>query len=132
MTVEPTPEQREIIGAETIGVLAVHRRSGAAQLTPVNYAYVDGKFLISITRDRAKYPNIKRNPNVSFLIVRPGWRPYVTVYGTAIIEEEGIATGTGEIARRMQPDRDLPDNFEEILRQQKRVLVILTPERFVP
>ena len=25
-----------------------------------------------------------------------------------------------------------PDNFADVLKQQKRVLVILTPERFVP
>jgi PPOX class probable F420-dependent enzyme len=129
---QPTPEQREIIDAETIGVLSAHRRSGAAQLTPVNYAYVDGNILISITRDRAKYPNIKRNPSVSFLIVRPGWRPYVTIYGAARVEEEDIVNGTAAIARRMRPDREIPDNFADILKQQKRVLVILTPERFVP
>jgi PPOX class probable F420-dependent enzyme len=132
MSAEPTPEQREIIDAETIGVLSAHRRSGAAQLTPVNYAYVDGEILISITRERAKYPNIKRNSNVSFLIVRPDWRPYVTIYGTARIEEKDIVKGTAAIARRMRPDRELPDNFADILEQQKRVLVILTPERFVP
>ena len=29
-------------------------------------------------------------------------------------------------------DRPLPEDFPEVLRQQKRVLIIVTPERFVP
>ncbi len=130
--VEPTAEQCEIIDAEQIGVLATLRRRGGPQLTPVNYAYRDGRFLISITRDRAKYHNLRRRPEASFCIARPGWRPYVTAYGTASIEEDDIMEGTAEISRRMRGDRPLPENFGEILRQQKRVLVTLVPERFVP
>lgn len=127
----PTPQQEAIITGETIGILATLRRDGTPQLTPVNYAYEDRRFLISITRSRAKYHNIRRSPKVSLCIARPGWRPYVTVYGTTRIEEEDIAEGTASIARRMR-DQPLPDNFAEVLRQQERVLVIITPERFVP
>jgi PPOX class probable F420-dependent enzyme len=127
----PTPEQEEIIAAETIGLLATLRRDGAPQLTPINYAYKDGVFLMSTTRDRAKYHNVLRNPKVSLCIVKEGWRPYVSVFGTARIEEDDVADGTAAVARRMS-DRPLPDNFAEVLRRQKRVLIILTPERFVP
>src|SRR3972149_6549368 len=101
------------------------------QLTPVNYAYQDGRILISTTRDRAKYLNVRRNPLVSLCVVRAGGRPYVSVFGRASIEERDIEGGTAEIARRMS-GRPLPENFGELLRQQRRVLIIVTPERFVP
>lgn len=127
----PTPEQEQIIAGETIGLMATLRRDGTPQLTPINYAYKGGLFLVSTTRDRAKYHNVRRNPNVSLCIVKEGWRPYVTVYGTARIEEVDIAEGTAAIARRMS-DRELPDNFAELLRRQKRVLITVTPQRFVP
>jgi len=127
----PTPEQEQIIAGEIIGLLATVRRDGAPQLTPVNYAYKDGLFLVSTTKDRAKYQNVRRNPKVSLCIVKEGWRPYVTVYGTGRVEEDDIAEATAEIARRMS-DRVLPDNFAELLREQRRVLIIVTPERFVP
>lgn len=128
----PTPAQEQIIGDETIGLLATLRRDGSPQLTPVNYAYEDGRFFISITRDRAKYPNIRRNRKVSLCIAKqPGWRPYVTVFGTAQIVEDDIVEGTTKIMRRMS-DREVPANLGDVLRQQKRVLVIVTPERFVP
>ena len=58
-------------------------------------------------------------------------RPYVTISGRAMVEEEDIAERTAAIFRRMS-DRAPPDNFEEILRQQSRILIVITPERLVP
>lgn len=130
----PTPEQQQLIDQQTIGVLATLMRDGTPQLTPINYAYQDGVFFMSTTKERAKYPNIRRNGKVSLVIVGEGWRPYVTVYGNATIEEtdyDRIAEGTAAVAKRMS-DRPLPDNFADSLREQKRVLITLTPERFVP
>ncbi len=126
----PTSEQEEILREEKLAILATLRRDGSPQLSPINYAYQDGRILISITRDRAKYHNVRRNPQVSLCILRPGGRPYVTVFGHAEIEEVDVAAGTAEVFKRIS-DRPVPENFEEVLRQQRRVLVIVTPERFV-
>jgi PPOX class probable F420-dependent enzyme len=127
----PTPEQEQIASEEDLGVLATMRKDGSAQLTPINYAYDNGIFLISTTKDRAKYHNVRRSPKVSLCIIRKEWRPYVTVYGRARIEEDDIVDGTAKIFRRMS-DRPLPDNFADALKQQRRVLIILTPEQFAP
>ncbi len=127
----PTPEQERIIEDENLAVLATLRRDGSPQITPVNYAYRDGRFLISTTRDRAKYHNVGRNRRVSLCIVRPEGHSYVTVYGHAHIEDGDVAEGTAEIFRRMS-DRPLPANFAELLHQQRRVLIVVAPERFVP
>ena len=127
----PTAEQQQLIEGEKLAVMATVRRDGGPQLTPIYYAYVDGRFLISTTRDRAKYKNVRRNPQVSLCIVRPEGRPYLTVTGRAEIEETDIEQGTAEIFRRMS-DRPLPEDFSEGLRQQGRILIIVTPERFSP
>lgn len=127
----PTAEQQQLIEGEKLAVMATVRRDGGPQLTPIYYAYVDGRFLISTTRDRAKYKNVRRNPQVSLCIVRPEGRPYLTVTGRAEIEETDIEQGTAEIFRRMS-DRPLPEDFSEELRQQGRILIIVTPERFSP
>ena len=63
-------------------------------------------------------------------IVKAEGRPYLTVYGTAEIEEQDIADGTAKIFKRFS-NRPLPDNFEDGLREQERVLVKLIPDRFV-
>ncbi len=126
-----TPEQEKIVQEEKLAVLATLRRDGGPQLSPVNYAYQDGRFLVSITRDRAKYHNIRRKPDVSLCVLGPGGRPYVTVFGRARIEEVDIVEGTAAVFRRIY-DRPLPENFADALAQQRRVLVIITPERIVP
>ncbi len=127
----PTTEQEEIIHEERLAILATLRRDGSAQLSPINYVYQDDQILISTTHDRAKCHNVRRNPQVSLCILRPGGRPYVTVYGQAQIEETDIADRTAAIFRNIS-DRPLPDNFAEFLAQQRRVLIVVTPERFVP
>ncbi len=127
----PTPEQEQLIQDEKLAILATARRDGSAQLTPVNYAYQDGRIFVSTTRDRAKYHNVRRSPLVSLCIVRAEGRPYVTVYGRARLEETDITEGTAVIFRRIS-DRPLPENFAELLRSQRRVLIVITPERFVP
>ena len=127
----PTTEQEQIIREERLAILATLRRDGSAQLSPINYVNQDDQILISTTRDRAKCHNVRRNPQVSLCILRPGGRPYVTVYGQAQIEETDIAERTAAIFRNIS-DRPLPDNFGEVLAQQRRVLIVVTPERFVP
>ena len=113
-----------------MAILATLRKDGTPQLTPINYAYREGTFLISTTRERAKYRNVRRDRRVSLNIIHPAGHPYVTIYGRARIEEDDIVGGTAEIIRRM--DRPVPDDLEERLRAEKRILLIVTPERFVP
>ena len=127
----PTPEQEQIIQEEKLAVLATLRSDGSPQLSPINYAYQDGRFLISTTRDRAKYKNVRRNPQVSLCIVQAGGHPYVMISGNARIEEADIEEGTAQIVRNMS-DQPPPENFAERLREQGRILIIVTPERFVP
>ena len=126
----PTAEQERLIQEQNLAIIATLRKDGTPQLTPINYAYRDGQVLISTTRERAKYRNLRRDARLSLCIIHPSGRPYVTVTGRARIEEEDIADRTAEIFRRIY-DRPLPDGFAERLREQQRVLVVVTPERFV-
>ena len=126
-----TPEQEALIKEQKLGVLATQMKDGSPQLTPIFYAYQEGRIIVSITKTRAKYHNIKRNSQVSICIMHPEGRPYVTVYGRAEIEEEDIVDGTAAVFKRFN-DQELPENFEEGLREQQRVLVFLTPDTFVP
>lgn len=127
----PTPEQDQLIRKQKLAILATLRRDGTPQLTPINYAYRDGSILISTTRQRAKFPNVRRDPRVSLCITHPSGRPYVAIYGRARIEEDDIVESTAEIFRRIS-DGPLPEDFADRLREQQRVLVIVTPERFIP
>ncbi|MCI0776610.1 MAG: PPOX class F420-dependent oxidoreductase [Chloroflexi bacterium] len=127
----PTPEQEALVKEEKLGVLATQKKDGSSQLSPVYYVYQEGRIVVSITKTRAKYHNIRRNSKVSICIMKPEGRPYVTVYGRAEIEEQDIVDGTAAVFKRFN-DRALPENFEAGLREQQRVLVLITPEKFVP
>ena len=127
----PTPEQEALVKEEKLGVLATQKKDGTSQLSPVYYVYQEGRIVVSITKTRAKYHNIRRNSQVSICIMKPEGRPYVTVYGRAEIEEQDIVDGTAAVFKRFN-DRALPENFEAGLREQQRVLVLITPEKFVP
>ena len=126
----PTPEQEALVKEQMLGILATQKKDGSSQLSPVYYAYQEGRIVISITKTRAKYHNVKRNPQVSICIVHPEGRPYVTVYGRAEIEDQDIVDGTAAFFKRFN-DRALPDDFEAGLREQQRVLVFISPEKFV-
>jgi PPOX class probable F420-dependent enzyme len=127
----PTSEHETLMRDQPLGILATAKKDGTPQLSPIYYAYEDGQILISITKTRAKYHNIKRSPQVSICIVKAEGRPYVTVYGRAEIEEQDIADDTAKIYKRFS-DRALPEDFEQNLRDQQRVVVKITPEQFIP
>ena len=126
----PRPEHEQLIQEQNLAIFATLRKDGTPQLTPVNYAYVDGNVLISTTRVRAKYHNVRRDPRVALNVIHPSGHPYVTIYVRARIEEEDIVDGTAEIVRRM--NRPVADDLEQRLRADKRILLIVTPERFAP
>lgn len=114
-----------------MGILATLKKDGSPQLTPIYYAYAEGEFLISITRTRAKYHNIRRNSAVTLCVVKPEGRPYVSISGRAEIEEDDIVDGTRAIFERISTG-EVPEDFEQGLRDQQRVLLKITPESFVP
>lgn len=68
------------------GVLATVRRDGRPQLSHVAYALMDdGKVAISVTQDRAKTRNARRDPRVALSVVGGDWYRYVVAEGTAEI-----------------------------------------------
>jgi hypothetical protein len=76
-----TPEQETYVCERQLCVLGTGKRDGSPQLSMVTYMF-DGTYLLSsITKDRAKFANIRRQPRVAVLI--PDGRRQLIVYGTA-------------------------------------------------
>ncbi|HET9200022.1 MAG TPA: PPOX class F420-dependent oxidoreductase [Dehalococcoidia bacterium] len=118
---------------QRLAVLGTIKSDGAPQLSPVYFAW-DGKLIyLSITRTRAKYHNIRRDPRVTLCVLQDT-PPYqaVTVYGDAEIEEEDILDHTLAVVHKFRPGTEMDrDAFLEELRRQQRVVVKITPSRFV-
>jgi PPOX class probable F420-dependent enzyme len=65
------------------GVLVTLKRDGRPQLSNIVYQFADGTFRISITSDRAKYVNLRRDPRASIYVGRDDFGAYVVFEGDA-------------------------------------------------
>ena len=64
-------------------VLITLRRDGRPQSSNVMHVVADGRFLVSVTDDRAKTRNARRDPRVSLHVSAPDFWSYVVVDGDA-------------------------------------------------
>ena len=78
------------------GVLITIRADGRPQSSDIVYAYDDGTFLISITDDRAKTENMRRDPRVVLHITDVAAWSYLAFDGTA--ELSPVTTEPGDAA----------------------------------
>ncbi|GAB3174072.1 PPOX class F420-dependent oxidoreductase [Streptomyces incanus] len=75
----------ELIGDENGGVLVTLKQDGRPQLSNVNHAYYPDERLIrvSITDDRAKTRNLRRDPRASYHVTTSDRWAYTVAEGTA-------------------------------------------------
>lgn len=126
-----TPEQHAYLAEHGLAVLGTGRRDGSPQLSLVTYLFDGAQALVSITKDRAKYWNVRRQPRVSLLVA--DGRRQVIVYGEAEILE-GRPRDEAIIAIRAHQGDPLPgdydlDRFSRRLDELQRVVLRITPER---
>ncbi|MGH9139488.1 MAG: PPOX class F420-dependent oxidoreductase [Acidimicrobiales bacterium] len=74
---------RRLLAATNRGVLVALKRDGRPQLSNVNFAYLDGNIVVSVTDDRAKTRNLRRDPRASFYVTTDDFWAWVVAEGTA-------------------------------------------------
>jgi PPOX class probable F420-dependent enzyme len=128
-----TPDEINTLLAKPLdAVLAVSRPSGGPQLTVVWFSWDGEAFYLSTTRDRAKYPNITRDPQVSLLVNDQAAHHYLAAYGRAEIVEddyERIAALAAPIIAKHMPGA--PPATAESQRADHRVIVVLRPDKLI-
>jgi PPOX class probable F420-dependent enzyme len=79
----------DLFGDKGNGILATLKRDGRPQLSVVSYCFDRAQKLIrvSITDDRAKTRNLRRDPRASFQVVTPGLGGYAVAEGTASLTD---------------------------------------------
>lgn len=124
-----TPEQDTFLREHDLCVLGTGRRDGSPQLSTVYYHYDGTDIVISATRDRAKWINAMRQPQVA-LVVNDG-RKQLIVYGTA----SGVPDDPErlQLTRRVREGRgvEVPDDatLAAELTEAKRAMLRITPDR---
>jgi PPOX class probable F420-dependent enzyme len=117
------------------GVLATIRSNGRPQLSNIAYVPEGDTFLISITDDRAKTANLRRDPRASLYILGDNFYQYVVIEATAelspVAADPKDATVEAliryyEAASGAHPDWD---EYAAAMIADKRLALTLRPER---
>ena len=116
------------------GVLITLRKDGRPQSSDIAYAFIEGKFCISVTRRRAKTINLLRDNRAVLHITTPDTWSYVSFDGSAEITETAkvpsdnvcleLANVFTTIQKKDHPDWD---EFNQAMINDERLVI-----RFVP
>jgi PPOX class probable F420-dependent enzyme len=123
-------EREALLSANHFCVLATLRRDGRARLSPMSYAYDDGKILITTRKTRAGAITARRDPRVTVCCFDPDKRrPYVNVTGKAeVIQDEALFLRHARIVRgRELSDQELADAKRRYV-EEERVVLRITPD----
>ena len=128
---------REFVNNSRLCVLSWNRSDASAEgppQTPVFYVTDGDDVLVSITEDRAKTKALRRNPAISVCVLGEEMPfPYVTLFGTARVEQEQAFEVMAKVVESM--GRPLDDERRAALKEraerEHRVVLRVTPQRSV-
>ncbi len=128
----------ELFGTHGLGVLATLKRDGRPQLSNVAYAYdPDQQVLsVSVTDDRAKTRNLRRDPRASLYVITTNRWAYAVAEGSA--ELTPVTTDPGddsaqalvELYRSVSGEHPDWDEFRAAMVSEKRLVIRLQVQHF--
>ena len=115
------------------GVLLTLRANGRPQASNIMYGLDDGVVRISVTQDRAKTANLRRDPRASLHVTSDDFWQYVVLEGEA--ELSPVATEPGDatcrelrsVYRSIQGEHDDWDEYDRAMVDDGRLVVRLRP-----
>jgi len=118
------------------GVIVTQKRDGRPQLSNVAYWIGDdGVIRISITADRAKYPNLQRTPLASLHVTREDFYAYVVIEADVELSEVATAPDDATVDelvdyyRAVAGEHDDWDAYRQAMVDDRRLVVRLKPTR---
>jgi PPOX class probable F420-dependent enzyme len=126
-----------LLGTTGTAALVTLKRDGRPQISNVGYAYDDeaGLVRISLTDDRAKTRNLRRDPRASLYVTEANWRAYRVVEGTVRLTPVAAAADDATVEELVDLYRTIagehPDwaEFRQAMVEEKRLVAHLTVER---
>lgn len=118
------------------GVLVTARRDGRPQLSNVAYGVDEaGVVRVSITADRAKYHNLRRDPWAALHVTQADFWAYAVVEGD--VELSDVASSPGDVAadelvelyRSLAGEHEDWDDYRRAMVADRRVVVRIRPNR---
>jgi PPOX class probable F420-dependent enzyme len=124
-----TPELRELVDSNPVGVLATVPANGRPRQSLVYYARDGDRLLISTLADRLKARDVRRDGWASLCVMghEPPY-PSATFSGRAVILTADIGVPTAKIAQHVSGEPQEPMT-DEALAEVGRVVLAITVER---
>lgn len=114
-------------------VLITLKRDGRPQSSNVMHVVHDGRFLVSVTDDRAKTRNARRDPRVSLHVSAPDFWSYVVVEGRAETTAVARATDDDTVEALVRYYREAAgehpdwDDYRRVMVRERRLLLTIRP-----
>jgi PPOX class probable F420-dependent enzyme len=124
----------DLPGRTGLGVLVTIKRDGRPQLSNVTYLYDGERIRVSLTDDRAKTKNLRRDPRASLYVNGPNGRSYVVLEGdaelTPVAAEEHDDTVEQLVAYYREASGEHPDwdDYRRAMVADKRLLFTMKVE----
>lgn len=129
------PAHGKLLAAGSFGVLATIKRDGRPQLSVIRYQYDPPVVRVSVTDDRAKVKNLRRDPRVSLHVTSDdGWH-WVVAEGRAELSavaaapDDATVDALVELYRHLRGEHPDWQEFREAMVSEKRVLLTMHIER---
>ena len=117
-------------------VVVTLKADGRPQLSNVlHHVDDDGLIRISITDDRAKTKNLRRDPRVSLYLTSDDFWKYVVIEGTAELSavaqapDDAVADALVDYYRAIRGEHPDWDEYRQAQVDQQRVMLRIHPER---
>jgi PPOX class probable F420-dependent enzyme len=122
------------------GVLVTLKSDGRPQLSNVSHAYYPDERIIrvSITDDRAKTRNLRRDPRASYHVTTPDRWAYTVAEGTADLTPVAQDPYDATVEELVRLYRDVQgehpdwDEYRAAMVKQGKSIIRVTPERWGP
>ena len=129
---------RALFATRKGGVLATLKRDGRPQLSNVTYAYDEAAALIrvSITDDRAKAKNLRRDPRASFHVTSDDFWSWAVAEGTAELTPVAADRGDATVEELIDLYRTIGgehpdwDDYRAAMVRDRRIVLKLHIERY--
>jgi PPOX class probable F420-dependent enzyme len=131
-----TTALHQLVASGKQGVLATLKRDGRPQLSNIAYHLGDDDVIrISVTTDRAKTANLRRDPRASLHVTRDDFWAYAVVEGTASLlppaaaPDDSTVDALVEYYRAVAGEHDDWDEYRAAMVADGRLLIELPIER---
>ncbi len=123
----------QLASEQKLGTLVTLKHDGRPQLSNVMYAIRDAIVRISVTDNRAKTANLRRDPRGSLYVSRPDGWAYLVLEGdaeltpVAVAVDDAVVDELVELYRALQGEHPDWDEYRRSMVADRRLVLRLRP-----